>query len=98
MQDRGRPRGLLLSEKLNFRRGRSLLFVLLVLGASSCVLRSAGADDFDDAHPAACAYLAVLAHLEGDALGEERWRIRALAHWPTNPEVDHTIGRKLSQK
>ncbi|MFH1924478.1 MAG: hypothetical protein ABIP48_31895, partial [Planctomycetota bacterium] len=38
-----------MSEKLNFRRGRSLLFVLLVLGASSCVLRSAGADDFDDA-------------------------------------------------
>jgi len=49
MQDRGRPRGLLLSEKLNFRRDRSLLFVLFVLGASSCVLRSAGADDFDDA-------------------------------------------------
>ena len=50
------------------------------------------------AHPGACAYRAVLAHLEGDASGEQSWRTAALAHWSTNPEVDHLIGRKLSQK
>ncbi len=50
------------------------------------------------AHPIACAYRAVLAYLEGDASGEASWRSAALAHWSANPEVDHTIGRKLSQK
>jgi len=50
------------------------------------------------AHPSACAYRAVLAHLEGDAPGEETWRKSALAHWSTNPGVDFLIGRKLSQK
>jgi len=49
-------------------------------------------------HPVACAYRAVLAHLEGNDSGEESWRGAALAHWSTNPEVDHLIGRKLSQK
>jgi tetratricopeptide (TPR) repeat protein len=46
----------------------------------------------------AWAYRAVLAHLRGDKEGEASARRRALAHWPTNPEVDHLIGRKLSQK
>jgi tetratricopeptide (TPR) repeat protein len=50
------------------------------------------------AHPAACAYCSVLAHLEGDQSGEQTWRAAALAHWSTNPEVDHLVGRKLSQK
>ena len=50
------------------------------------------------AHPAACAYRAVLAHLEGDTAGEQTWRNAALAHWSTNPHVDHLIGRELSQK
>ncbi len=48
--------------------------------------------------PRAWAYLAVLAHLEGDATGERLWRSAALSVWRTNPEVDHLIGRKLSQK
>jgi len=47
--------------------------------------------------PDAWAYRAVLAHLTGDWLGEILARDKALARWPANPEVDHLIGRKLSQ-
>ncbi len=46
----------------------------------------------------AWALRAVLAHLRNDKDGEAAARKTALAHWPTNPEVDHLIGRKLSQK
>jgi tetratricopeptide (TPR) repeat protein len=49
-------------------------------------------------HPLAWAYKAVLAHLESDAAAEQEARDQALARWKTNPEVDHLIGRKLSQK
>lgn len=48
--------------------------------------------------PRAWAYQAVLAHLRNDADGEVAARARALAHWKRNPTVDHSIGRKLSQK
>src|SRR5262249_17406552 len=48
--------------------------------------------------PRAFAYLAVLAHLRSDADGEAAARKLALAKWAENPEVDHVIGRKLSQK
>lgn len=48
--------------------------------------------------PRAFAYLAVLAHLRNDAEGETAARKSALAKWTANPEVDHLIGRKLSQK
>ncbi len=48
--------------------------------------------------PRAWAYRAVLAHLRGDKEGEASARRSALAQWPSNPEVDHLIGRKLSQK
>lgn len=48
--------------------------------------------------PLAWAYRAVLAHLGNDAAAEISARKRALVHWTTNPEVDHTIGRKLSDK
>ncbi len=48
--------------------------------------------------PRAWAYRAVLAHLRSDAEGEKDAGTKALASWPTNPEVDHIIGRKLSQK
>jgi tetratricopeptide (TPR) repeat protein len=40
----------------------------------------------------------VLAHLRADEAGERRARDQALSLWRTNPEVDHLIGRKLSQK
>lgn len=48
--------------------------------------------------PRAWAYRAVLAHLRNDAEGEASARRSALADWAKNPEVDHLIGRELSQK
>ena len=48
--------------------------------------------------PRAWAYTAVLAHLKSDEEAEAATRDKALAHWTTNPEVDHIIGRELSQK
>ncbi|MEX2186561.1 MAG: tetratricopeptide repeat protein [Pirellulales bacterium] len=47
--------------------------------------------------PTAWAYRAVLAHLRGDAEYEVAARARALSHWQDNPEIDHLIGRELSQ-
>ena len=49
-------------------------------------------------HPEAIALQAVLAHLEGDFETEKKLRDKALKPWPQNPEVDHLIGKKLSQK
>ena len=49
-------------------------------------------------HPEAWAYRAVIAHLESDFEGEREARQRGLRHWKTNPDVDHLIGKKLSQK
>jgi tetratricopeptide (TPR) repeat protein len=49
-------------------------------------------------HPSAWAYKAVLAHLASDDAAEHDAREQALASWKRNPEVDHLIGRKLSQK
>lgn len=46
----------------------------------------------------ALAQLAVIAHLKGDYQTEESLRNRALNSWPKNPHVDHSIGKKLSQK
>ncbi|WP_235908380.1 peptidase MA family metallohydrolase [Roseiconus nitratireducens] len=46
----------------------------------------------------AFALQAVLAHLKGDYAKENELRRRALEHYPDNPEVDHLIGRKLSDK
>ncbi len=48
--------------------------------------------------PVAWAYRAVLAHLDNESAKEGECRNTALAHWPGNPEVDHLIGRELSQK
>ncbi len=48
--------------------------------------------------PKAWAYHAVLAHLQGHFRGEQKLRDAALSTWSTNYEVDHLIGRKLSQK
>ncbi len=44
------------------------------------------------------AYRAVLAHLDGDLEGETKARAQALASWSKNSDIDHLIGRKLSQK
>lgn len=48
--------------------------------------------------PLSLAYRALLAHLRNQPEKERRFREAALATWPTNPEVDHLLGRKLSQK
>lgn len=48
--------------------------------------------------PEMWAFRAVLAHLRNDAEAEEAARTAGLKFWKTNPEVDHIIGRKLSQK
>jgi len=45
----------------------------------------------------AWAYLAVIAHLRGQGELEQLMRAAALSDWSTNPDVDHLIGRKLSQ-
>ena len=49
-------------------------------------------------HPIAWAYHAVIAHLQGNYDGEAALRAVALHPWQSNPEVDFTIGKKLSQK
>ena len=48
--------------------------------------------------PRAWSLLAVMAHLENDPVAEFVCRETALAAWPSNPEVDHLLGSKLSQK
>ena len=48
--------------------------------------------------PRAWAYLAVLANLRGEFEVESLMRAAALSSWSENPEVDHLIGRKLSDK
>lgn len=47
--------------------------------------------------PEAWALLAVIAHLRGQNEIEQLMRAAALSTWAENPEVDHLIGRKLSQ-
>jgi tetratricopeptide (TPR) repeat protein len=49
-------------------------------------------------HPLLWAYRAVLAHLNNEPAKEAEARQTALRWWTTNPEVDHLIGTKLSQK
>lgn len=46
----------------------------------------------------AWAYFAVLAHLRNDISAEAKARAKALGSWPKNPQVDHLIGKKLSDK
>ena len=48
--------------------------------------------------PEAFAYRSVLASLRGDDKAAAEARSKALEPWPTNPDVPHLIGRKLSQK
>lgn len=48
--------------------------------------------------PEAWALRTVLAHLATDPNAVKHCRAQALKFWPTNPQVDFAIGRKLSQK
>ncbi len=50
------------------------------------------------AQPIAWSYRAVIAHLQNKPAKEGEYRKKALAHWQGNPNVDHTIGRELSEK
>lgn len=52
----------------------------------------------DPGHPLAWAFKAVLAHLDNDASLEQEARSLGLKRWATNPQVDHWIGKKLSDK
>ena len=47
--------------------------------------------------PEAWALRAAVAHLKGDYKREGECRATALAKWQVNPEIDHLIGKKLSQ-
>ena len=48
--------------------------------------------------PNALAYRAVIAHLTNQPKDESKYRKLALSTWQGNPEIDHLIGKKLSQK
>ncbi len=48
-------------------------------------------------HPIAWALKSVIAHLQGDYEKEGEYRKEALKPWKLNPEVDYTIGTKLSR-
>ncbi len=48
--------------------------------------------------PRAAAYRAIIAHLQNEPDLERTHRDAGLKFWTTNPEVDHLIGKKLSQK
>ncbi|OAI57127.1 hypothetical protein AYO47_08305, partial [Planctomyces sp. SCGC AG-212-M04] len=49
-------------------------------------------------HPLAASYRAVIAHVQNEPEAERRAKQLALSTWQQNPEVEHLIGRKLSQK
>ena len=49
-------------------------------------------------HFKAWSYKAVIAHLQNQPAKEGEFRSKALSHWQSNPQVDHIIGRELSEK
>ena len=49
-------------------------------------------------NPHAWAYRSILAYINNDPDAARHARSNALESWPTNPNVDYLIGRKLSQK
>lgn len=64
--------------------------------AASAVLDKAA--EANPHHPGMWALRAVIAHLRNDKSTETAARAAALKPWPGNPEPEHIIGRKLSQK
>jgi tetratricopeptide (TPR) repeat protein len=54
--------------------------------------------EFNPHESRAWAYLTILAHLSHDPKSEAVYQAAALSPWSTNPEVEHLIGKKLSQK
>ncbi len=53
--------------------------------------------EINEQHPLAWAYRAVLAHFDAAPQREKLCRNVALCSWRNNPQVDHLIGKKLSQ-
>jgi tetratricopeptide (TPR) repeat protein len=53
--------------------------------------------DVDPLEPRAWAFRAAIAHFKSDHDGEAAARKTALSRWPRNPDVDHLIGKKLSE-
>ncbi len=47
--------------------------------------------------PQAWAYKAAIAHLQGEYEDEANFRSKGMASWAVNPDVDHQIGKLLSQ-
>ena len=54
--------------------------------------------EYNPSHDLALAHMAIIAHLKGDFETEKSFREQALETWSKNPNVDHVIGKKLSQK
>lgn len=54
-------------------------------------------EEINPGEPMVWAYRAVMAHLAGDWLAEEEYYSLAHCHWQADPDVDHLIGKKLSQ-
>lgn len=54
--------------------------------------------EVNPARPEMWALRAVIAHLRNDKAAESTARAAALKPWPGNPEPDHLLGRKMSQK
>ena len=77
--------------------------ILLAEHQIDCEDRDAAAKSLDKVlavnpwHPQAWAYKAVLAHFTRDPNAVSTCRTKALKFWPTNPQVDYLIGRKMSQ-
>ncbi|WP_175517698.1 tetratricopeptide repeat protein [Planctomicrobium piriforme] len=54
--------------------------------------------DVNKQQPVALSSLSIISAIQGDQKKADEYRQQALSTWKENPEVDYTIGRKLSQK
>jgi len=93
-----------LDAALHFNPRHTAALILLAEHQIDCEEYKAAAELLDRViavnpwHEQAWAYRAVMAYLEGDPKTGDVNRTCALTYWPKNPQVDHLIGRKLSQK
>jgi tetratricopeptide (TPR) repeat protein len=54
--------------------------------------------DINPSQVHALAFKAVIAHIKNDFKAEAEFRALAMSAWEANPEFDHLVGKKLSQK
>jgi tetratricopeptide (TPR) repeat protein len=93
-----------LDAALHFNSRHTAALVLLAEHQIDCEEYVAAAELLDRViavhpwHEEAWSYRAVLAYLANDPKTGDVNRAGALTYWPRNPQVDHLIGRKLSQK